>query len=184
MIARLPVVLAAVSALFTVASAQLQILSPGGPNEWWVANNENLLVWNCNESQQQNWTVLVSNPNMPSPLAIIAEQPNFVCSLLVSKDQMGALVPATGYTVLFASIFNSSDVFATSAAFEIKAANSPYPTSTVSPETATFTPSSSGSGSQATSNPSKSNDGASLKVAILPAAFVAVAGIITGIFVL
>ncbi|KAJ3992214.1 hypothetical protein F5050DRAFT_1811707 [Lentinula boryana] len=55
MLARLPFALAAASALFHVASAQLKVLSPGGESLWWVANNENLLVWNCNESQAQTF---------------------------------------------------------------------------------------------------------------------------------
>lgn len=103
MIARLPLALALASALVHVASAQLQVLSPGGDNLWWgefhvlssisahndlfaVADNENLLVWNCNESQEQTFTVLyvsflslespsfflnrVNNPNMASALAM------------------------------------------------------------------------------------------------------------------
>jgi hypothetical protein len=183
MIARIPVVFAAVSALFTVASAQLQVLSPGGSSEWWVADSENLLVWNCNESQEQTFTVLVNNPDMASPLAIIAEQPNYVCSLLVTKDQMGGLPAASGYVVQLANILNSTDVYAQSAAFQIMPDNSPYPTSTVLPESATFTPSSSGSASQATdTSSSKSNDGTSLKVAMgLSATFVVA---ITGIFML
>ncbi|KAJ4478015.1 hypothetical protein C8R41DRAFT_520119 [Lentinula lateritia] len=127
MIARLPLALALASALVHVASAQLQVLSPGGDNLWWVADNENLLVWNCNESQEQTFTVLVNNPNMASALAIIAEQPNYVCSLLVTKDQMGGLPVGTGYVVQLANPLNGTDVYAQSSAFEIKAAGSAYP---------------------------------------------------------
>ncbi|KAJ3724148.1 hypothetical protein DFJ43DRAFT_1091182 [Lentinula guzmanii] len=184
MIARLPFALAAASALFYVASAQLEVLSPGGDNLWWVADNENLLVWNCNESQEQTFTVLVANPNMASPLAIIAEQPNYVCSLLVTKDQMGGLPVGTGYTVQLANPLNSTDLFAQSSAFEIKAAGSAYPSTTVSPESATFTPSSSGSTSSATasstSDDSSSNDAFPLKASL--SAFVVSA--ITGVFML
>ncbi|KAJ3815107.1 hypothetical protein EV368DRAFT_25759, partial [Lentinula lateritia] len=146
MFARLPLALAVASALVHVASAQLQVLSPGGDNLWWVADNENLLVWNCNESQEQTFTVLyVSSLSMD-----IAEQPNYVCSLLVTKDQMGGLPVGTGYTVQLANPLNGTDVYAQSSAFEIKAAGSAYPSTTVSPESATFTPSSSGSSSSAT----------------------------------
>ncbi|KAJ3829150.1 hypothetical protein F5880DRAFT_1502558 [Lentinula raphanica] len=188
MFARLPFVLAAASALFHVASAQLKVLSPGGDSLWWVADSENLLVWNCNESQEQTFTVLyefassnivpslnfnsasnrVANPNMASALAIIAQQPNYQCSLLVTKDQMGGLPVGTGYTVQLANPLNGTDVYAQSSAFEIKAAGSAYPTTTVSPETATSTPASSGSSASATSSSdsSSSNDAFPLKASL------------------
>ncbi|KAJ3774411.1 hypothetical protein FB446DRAFT_786942 [Lentinula raphanica] len=168
MFARLPFVLAAASALFHVASAQLKVLSPGGDSLWWVADSENLLVWNCNESQEQTFTVLVANPNMASALAIIAQQPNYQCSLLVTKDQMGGLPVGTGYTVQLANPLNGTDVYAQSSAFEIKAAGSSYPTTTVSPETATSTPASSGSSASATSSSdsSSSNDAFPLKASL------------------
>ncbi|KAF8828087.1 hypothetical protein HHX47_DHR4000842 [Lentinula edodes] len=185
MIARLPLALAVASALVHVASAQLQVLSPGGDNLWWVADNENLLVWNCNESQEQTFTVLVDNPNMASALAIIAEQPNYVCSLLVTKDQMGGLPVGTGYIVQLANPLNGTDVYAQSSAFEIKAAGSAYPSTTVSPESATFTPSSSGSSSSATttssdSTSSSSNDGFGVKASMSAV----VVGAIMGMFML
>ncbi|KAJ3932300.1 MAG: hypothetical protein NXY57DRAFT_129559 [Lentinula lateritia] len=200
MIARLPLALALASALVHVASAQLQVLSPGGDNLWWVADNENLLVWNCNESQEQTFTVLyvsflslespsfflnrVNNPNMASALAIIAEQPNYVCSLLVTKDQMGGLPVGTGYVVQLANPLNGTDVYAQSSAFEIKAAGSAYPSTTVSPESATFTPSSSGSSSSATAtssnSTSSSNDGFEIKASM----GAVVVGAILGMFML
>ncbi|KAJ3912409.1 hypothetical protein F5877DRAFT_72426 [Lentinula edodes] len=185
MMARLPLALAVASTLVHVASAQLQVLSPGGDNLWWVADNENLLVWNCNESQEQTFTVLVDNPNMASALAIIAEQPNYVCSLLVTKDQMGGLPVGTGYVVQLANPLNGTDVYAQSSAFEIKAAGSAYPSTTVSPESATFTPSSSGSSSSATttssdSTSSSSNDGFGVKASMSAV----VVGAIMGMFML
>ncbi|KAJ4468701.1 hypothetical protein J3R30DRAFT_3553405 [Lentinula aciculospora] len=183
MFLRLPLAFAAASALFHAASAQLKVLSPGGDDEWWVADNQNLLVWNCNESQEQTFTVLVANPDMASALAIIAEQPNYVCSLLVTKDQMGGLPVGTGYTVQLANPLNNTDVYAQSSSFEIKDAGSAYPTSTVSPETATFTPSSSGSSSSSTatsSDSTSSNTGSSLQASM---GLVAV-GAITGMFML
>jgi len=184
MIARLPFALAATSALFAVASAQLKVLSPGGDSEWWIANSQNLLVWNCNESQVQNFTVLVANPNMASPLAIIAQQPNYVCSLLVTPDQMGGLPVGTGYTVQMANPLNITDVYAQSDSFEIKSTGSAYPTSTVLPESATFTPSSSGSSSSATATTksNSSNDGSSLRASMGYAT--AFFGAIAGIFIL
>ncbi|KAF5380780.1 hypothetical protein D9757_007101 [Collybiopsis confluens] len=182
MIARLPLAFAAASALFTAVSGQLQVINPGGPNFWWISNSENLLVWNCNDSPEQTFTVLVANPNMASALAIIAQQPNYVCSLLVTKDQMGGLPVGTGYTVQLADPLNGTHVFAQSQAFEIKAAGSAYPTSTAV-ESATFTPSSSGSGSSATSTSStKSNDGLSVTASI--GFGTALMGAVVGLFAL
>ncbi|KAJ3996672.1 hypothetical protein F5050DRAFT_1807559 [Lentinula boryana] len=107
---------------------------------------------------------------MASPLAIIAQQPNYVCSLLVTKDQIGALPVGTGYVVQLANPLNNTDVFAQSSPYEIKAAGSAYPSTTVSPESATFTPSSSGSTSSATasstSEESSSNDAFPLKASL------------------
>jgi hypothetical protein len=178
MVARVFVALvAATAALFTVASAQLQVLSPGGSNEWWIQQSENLLTWNCDQSQEQTFTVLVANPNMASPLAIIAQQPNYVCSLLVTKDEMGALVPGTGYTVQLANIFNSTDVYAESSPFEIKAIGSAYPSTTSSE-----IPSSTSSGSSSTGTPKPSNS-ASLKSSMGYATTLLV-GAITGTFML
>jgi len=173
MIARLPVTLAAVAALFTVASAQLEVLSPGGSNEWWVANTSNLLVWNCKESQVQTFNVLVDNPNMASAEAIIAQQANFDCSLTVTQDQMGGFPVGTGYTVQFANPINDSDIYAQSSPFEIKAANSPFP-STTSVDSATVTSASGTSAGSSSASPtsgsssdsSKSNDSASLKASM------------------
>ncbi|KIK52730.1 hypothetical protein GYMLUDRAFT_103742, partial [Collybiopsis luxurians FD-317 M1] len=137
MLFRTPFVLAAAASALTAVSAQLKVLSPGGPDLWWVADSENLLVWNCNESQVQSFTVLVNNPSLEAPLAIIADQPNFVCSLIVTKDQISPLSVGNGYTVELANPLNNTDVYAQSLPFEIKPAGSPYPTTTVSPAAAT-----------------------------------------------
>ncbi|KAE9403558.1 hypothetical protein BT96DRAFT_486813 [Gymnopus androsaceus JB14] len=179
MLARFPFTLAAAAAFFTVASAQLQVLSPGGDGEWWVANSENLITWNCKESQEQTFTILVANPNMASALAIIAQQPNYVCSLLVTANQDGGLPAGDGYTVQFANPMNNTDVYAESSAFEIKSSGSAYPSTTVS-ESPSSTSSSSGSASASSS--SKSNDGVSLKSSMGYAT--AFFGAIAGVFML
>jgi hypothetical protein len=168
-----PIALAAIATLFSVASAQLQILSPGGSNQWWVADTSNLLSWTCQQSQVQNFTVLyvtpvlsallvivkgifsVANPDMASPLAIIAQQENFDCTLTVTQNQMGGLSAGNGYTVQFANILNSTDIYTQSSVFEIKPAGSLFP-STTSSEIATST-----SAGSASASSSSSKNGAS-----------------------
>jgi hypothetical protein len=184
MIARLPVAVALASVLFTTVSAQsqFQIFEPSG-SFWWIAQSENLLVWDCKNSPYTNFTVSVANPNMASALAIIAQQPNATCSLLVTQDQMGALPVGNGYTVQLANPLNGSDIYSRSSAFEIKAAGSAYASTSVQPETASSTTSSSGSvNTGSSSSSSKSNDGSPLAVPMNYAtAFV---GAIVGVFML
>ncbi|KAF5374074.1 hypothetical protein D9757_010730 [Collybiopsis confluens] len=125
---RLPIALAALSAVISVACAQLTVLFPGGENQWWVDGSDNLLEWNCNESQVQTFSVLINNPDFLTPLAIIADQPNFVCSRLITANQTRALPVGTGYTIELVNVLNSSDVYAQSAPFEIKPVGSAFPT--------------------------------------------------------
>jgi len=188
MFSRLALALAATATLFTVASAQLQILSPGGSNEWWIANSTNLLTWNCNQNtdpNQQNFTVLVNNPtnpDLPSAFAIISIEENFVCDLLVTASQMGALPAGTGYVVQFANPLNNTDVYAQSSSFEIKPFGSTYPSTTASESSS---PTSTGSGSSASATSGKSttsNDGAILKASMGYATAFAVA--VVGIYLL
>jgi len=172
MFSRLALALAVIATLFTVACAQVQILSPGGSNEWWIANSTNLLTWNCNQNtdpNQQNFTVLVqnpTNPQLPSALAIIAIQENFDCSLLVLASQMGALPVGTGYVVEFANPLNSTDVYTTSDAFEIKAMGSAYPSTTASESGSATSTGSSSSASPTSAKSSSSNDGAILQASL------------------
>jgi len=126
--------LALASAAFLgVVSAQLTITSPSA-NDWWVAQSLNTLSWTCDTSPYQNYTILLTNTNpsiLPAPLAIIAVQYNFDCSKTITQQQ-SAQPAGTGYTVQFASTVNSTDVYASSEPFEIKALGSSYPTTTSS----------------------------------------------------
>ena len=47
---------------------------------------------------------------LASPYAFVAEQPNYQCSVEIYATQLAKFPPATGYTIIFASILNSSDV--------------------------------------------------------------------------
>ncbi|KAG2358151.1 hypothetical protein BDR07DRAFT_1295803 [Suillus spraguei] len=139
----------ACAALVSVVSAQLAITSPG-TNDWWVASSANTLAWTCNTSPYQNFTILCAQSLLNTPLAIIAVQENYDCSETITQQQ-SAQPAGTGYTILFASTLNSTDIYAQSEPFEIKALGSSYPTTTSSPgSTSTGTPSGSAGAAQAT----------------------------------
>ncbi|KAG2140691.1 hypothetical protein DEU56DRAFT_289970 [Suillus clintonianus] len=142
----------AFAALLSVVSAQLTITSPG-PNDWWVASSLNTISWTCSTSPYQNFTILLANSNtavLPAPLAIIAVQYNYDCSKTITQQQ-SAQPAGTGYTVQFASTLNSTDIYAQSEPFEIKALGSSYPTTTsTAGSTATGTASGSAGAAQAT----------------------------------
>ncbi|KAH8116211.1 hypothetical protein DFH11DRAFT_1506826 [Phellopilus nigrolimitatus] len=146
MLARTAVVLAAAAGF---VSAQLQVLVPGGPNLWWVANSENNIIWNCKESQVQDFTVLLSNSDpkvLTSAEAIVAIQQNYVCSQTLTTQQANFSV-AQNYKVQFANPLNASDVYAESDFFEVKPAGSTYPASSATPTAGASSTSGSGSGS-------------------------------------
>ncbi|KDQ60385.1 hypothetical protein JAAARDRAFT_46100 [Jaapia argillacea MUCL 33604] len=147
---------ATVAALFTAVAAQTQlsIIDPGGPNLWWIAKSANTLIWTCEQTTYQNFTVMIANSNpsvLVAPQAVIAIQQNFQCSLLIQPNQLD-FPPSTGYTVQFANVLNSTDVYASSQPFEIKALGAAYPASSATPtSTASSTASGSGSGATASS---------------------------------
>ncbi|KAF8799565.1 hypothetical protein BYT27DRAFT_7263881 [Phlegmacium glaucopus] len=119
----------------TFARAALQITSPSS-SIWWVAKSTNVMAWNCNDPSVTvtNFTVLINNVDpklLLGPLAFIAIQESFQCSVTVSQDQVSQPV-GTGYTLLFANPFNNTDVYATSEQFEIKPLGSLYPTQVTS----------------------------------------------------
>ncbi|KAI0635334.1 hypothetical protein C8Q77DRAFT_698244 [Trametes polyzona] len=126
---------ASLAALAGTAVAQLEIVVPGGPDLWWIAQSDNVLAWTCKTSPYTNFTVLLANSDpkiLVSPQAFYSQQNNFDCSKLVTKDQIN-MTPATGYTVQLANPFNNTDVYAESKPFEIKAIGSSYPASSATP---------------------------------------------------
>jgi len=109
-------------------AAQLTITSPSS-SIWWVAKSLNLINWTCKTSPYSNFTVLINNSNpkiLTAPIAVIAIQENYDCSITITQDQANQPV-GTGWSVIFANPLNSSDAWATSEPFEIKALGSAYP---------------------------------------------------------
>ncbi|OBZ78457.1 hypothetical protein A0H81_02479 [Grifola frondosa] len=133
-------VTATLAAFVGNAVAQLSIITPGGPDLWWVASSINTLSWTCQTSPYQTFTVLIANSNptiQSAPQAIIAIENNFDCSKTITQDQSNQ-VAATGYTIQLANPLNNTDIYAESQPFEIKAVGSAYPASSATP-TATGT---------------------------------------------
>jgi hypothetical protein len=158
------------AALASVATAQLTVLVPGGPNLWWVAESSNTLSWTCQTSPYTNFTVLVANSDpkiLTSPIAILAQQNNFDCSKTITQDLVNQ-TPATGYTVQLADPFNSTHIYASSQPFEIKPLGSSYPDPSSTP-TAGGSASSTASGTGA-SAPSASTTKKSGALSLAPGA--------------
>ncbi|PCH45046.1 hypothetical protein WOLCODRAFT_139371 [Wolfiporia cocos MD-104 SS10] len=153
------------AALASSALAQLEILSPGGPDLWWVAQSQNVVVWTCETSPYGNFTIAIANSNpdiLVSPFPFIAEQENYDCSEAISQYQVTMPV-ADNYTILFIDPQNSAEVYATSKPFEIKALGAAYPPASATP-TGTNTASSSSTGAASASTTASSKKSGAGKV--------------------
>ncbi|KAI6145730.1 hypothetical protein EDD17DRAFT_1879723 [Pisolithus thermaeus] len=148
-------------ALVSAASAQLTVTNPSS-NSWWVAQSSNTLAWTCNTSPYSNFTILLANSNpsvLVEPIAIIAIEENYDCSQTITQQQ-STQPAASGYTVLLANPLNSSDVYATSETFEIKALGSSYPATSSA---------SSPSGTSSSSSPSSTGKSGGALAQYIPA---------------
>ncbi|KAI6012066.1 hypothetical protein PISMIDRAFT_676937 [Pisolithus microcarpus 441] len=154
-------ILVAAAALVGAVSAQLTVTNPTS-DSWWVAQSANTLAWTCNTSPYNNFTVLLANSNpsiLVQPIAIIAIQESYDCSKTITQQQ-SAQPAATGYTVLLANPLNSTDVYATSETFEIKALGSSYPATSSA---------SSPSGTSSSSSPSSTGSSGGALAQYIPA---------------
>lgn len=116
----------AASVLMSV-EAQLACTEPSTAH-WWVANSLNTLRWTGNTPA--TFSVFLANSDtsvLTSKLALVSVQPYYEYSKTVNP---GNLKPATGYTIQLTDTLNSSNIYATSETFEIKAQGSPYPPQT------------------------------------------------------
>ncbi|KZT63835.1 hypothetical protein DAEQUDRAFT_85945 [Daedalea quercina L-15889] len=176
---------ATLAAIVSGATAQLSILSPGGPNLWWVDDEVNDVTWTCSTSPYENFTVLLDNSNssiLTSPYAFVAEQPNYQCSVEIYSYQLATFPAADGYTILFANILNSSDVYATSEEFELKPQNAAYPASSATPTgTGSATASASGTASASASSTSGSSQKSGAAAMAAPMGGLAMIGVVLGL---
>ncbi|KAJ2912831.1 hypothetical protein MD484_g7584, partial [Candolleomyces efflorescens] len=113
----------------SLVAAQFKVTTPSSSN-WWVARSTNILEWTCRESgAPAQFTVLIGNSDptiLVQPLAIIAQQNNFDCSIIITQDQANQAA-GQGYQVYLANPLNNTDVYAVSEPFEIKPLGSLYP---------------------------------------------------------
>ncbi|KAJ8073361.1 hypothetical protein AAF712_011374 [Marasmius tenuissimus] len=157
------------STLVTYAAAAASGVGPKitvpSKDNWWVAKSSNVLTWDCNNSQRNNFTVIITNPNPATKLnngglAFIATQENSQCTKEITQLQ-SSQEAATGYKILFANPLNNSDVYSESEEFEIKPLGSAYPSSS----SAGSTPTGSTSG-QAAQSTGGGNGAASYKASL------------------
>jgi len=115
-------------ASFGGVAAGLQVTRPSS-SIWWVAKSFNEIAWTCKDSAYASFTILINNSDpkiLTAPIAVIAIQNNYDCSITITQDQANQPV-GTGWTVVLANPLNNTDVYATSEPFEIKALGSAYP---------------------------------------------------------
>ncbi|KAI0264650.1 hypothetical protein BC834DRAFT_970596 [Gloeopeniophorella convolvens] len=184
---------ATISSLVSSALANFQILSPGGPDLWWVAQSQNVIAWSCRDNPPATvYQLLLNNTDptiLPAPMAIVANIQNADCSHTITTQQ-AALTPSPSYTLIFADNLDQTKIYATSQVFEVKALGATYPAASATPTddpTASSTGSNAGSSSTGSStssgaaptNNSKSS-GASTTFQISAAGVLAVIGAAVG----
>jgi hypothetical protein len=192
MFTSLLVSLAAISTLVGSASAAFQILSPGGPDLWWVAKSENVISWSCRDNPPAStgnaYQLLVNNTDptiLTAAQAIVANVPNADCAHIIGVQQ-ASLTPATGYTLIFADIIDQRKVYAVSQPFEVKALGATYPATSATPTDDPTAPTSSTSGSGngtssgATSTSTSRQNGASTTFEVSAAGILAAVGAAIG----
>ncbi|KAI5832127.1 hypothetical protein K523DRAFT_298883 [Schizophyllum commune Tattone D] len=179
------------------ASATFSIEYPGGDDSWWVADNQNIVQWTCNDDAPASYYNIVILNNDTSLLAeastVATNVSNWDCSELIESSQSN-YTAGTGYYIELTSVDGAS-VYATSDSFEIKASGSTYPSSSASTastsgtSTSTHTStthttstrsstSSTASASAASAVSDSSNGGSREQVAVGTLAFAAVLGAI------
>ncbi|KAJ2922632.1 hypothetical protein H1R20_g14464, partial [Candolleomyces eurysporus] len=177
-----------VVSLLTAASlvaAQFRVTVPSTSN-WWVARSTNILEWTCREANAPaQFTVLIGNSDqtiLVQPLAIIAQQNNFDCSIIITQDQANQAA-GQGYQVYLANPLNNTDVYATSEPFEIKPLGSLYPTQqAAAASSAAAAASASAAANSTNSNNNNNNSGAfSVRSGVIGGMAAGVVGLVGGI---
>ncbi|KAF7350307.1 hypothetical protein MVEN_01335000 [Mycena venus] len=118
-----------------VSNGGLKILAPGGDGLWWIAAQQNNVVWTCGESTFPQFTILINNSDTSLLTAItplIAVEQNYNCNQGIASNLITQPV-GTGYTIVLADILNSTNIYAVSDPFEIKALSAGYPPTSNTP---------------------------------------------------
>ncbi|EJD39209.1 hypothetical protein AURDEDRAFT_187498 [Auricularia subglabra TFB-10046 SS5] len=161
-------------AFLAVARAAVDVIAPG-PDVWWVAGSNNLLIWECNDNDViPRYTVFATHPDktiLTDRTPLIAELDNTQCSHEITQGEVAPLRPAQGYIIQMCDPLNNTHILGVSQPFEVKAANSPYSTVQKTPKPRTQdqpsqTTSGSGSGSTNTPGNGAAKTGASALAAL------------------
>jgi len=157
----------------SLAAAQFKVTMPAAEN-WWVAGSTNVLAWDCQAANApQTFTVLITNQDLsqyPAPLAIIAIQNNYDCSILITQNQ-ASQAPGTGYEILLANPLNNTDVYARSEQFEIKRLGERYPSQEAAASSSASAAAASASASKAASEGKDNKDNGAVASGRVAAAF-------------
>ncbi|KAK0210388.1 hypothetical protein DFS33DRAFT_1483488 [Desarmillaria ectypa] len=167
MASRLFTVLATASALFGAVFADLKVTSPSA-DIWWVAKSTNVIAWTCNDSPASEFTILITNPDtsvLTSALAIVAIEPNYDCSKVLTQQQV-SMPAATGYVLQLANPLNSSQVYAASEPFEIKPLGAAYPSSSAAVQSPTGSLASASASAASASASASGNAGSTLQTSL------------------
>jgi len=119
----------------SVSNGGLSILVPGGDNLWWLADQQNNLIWTCGESTFPTFTVWINNSDitlLTAITALISIEQNYNCEQGVGSNLLTAPV-GKGYTIVLTDPSNATNVYAVSDEFEIKPLSAGYPASSATP---------------------------------------------------
>ncbi|WRT66430.1 uncharacterized protein IL334_003386 [Kwoniella shivajii] len=133
----------------TFVKAELKVTQPTS-DHWWVAQSLNTLAWEGDSPDQ--FSVFLSNSDTNVLTSMLA-----LTSITYSYDKSktinpGGITPSGGYTLLLTNPLNSSDVYAKSDIFEIKAVGSAYPPQETAASQSGSSSGAGSSGSSATSS--------------------------------
>ncbi|KAL1724007.1 hypothetical protein EV715DRAFT_286068 [Schizophyllum commune] len=94
-------------AFAATASATFSIEYPGGDDSWWVADNQNIVQWTCNDDAPASYYNIVILNNDTSLLAeastVATNVSNWDCSELIESSQSN-YTAGTGYYIELTSV--------------------------------------------------------------------------------
>jgi len=125
------------SAAAAISAHGLKILAPGGDNLWWIQGADNNLAWTCAEADAsaQQFSIYINNSDtslLTAITALVSVEQNFNCEQDITANLNTAPL-GTGYTIVLTNILNTTDIFAVSDPFEIKALSAGYPPASATP---------------------------------------------------
>ncbi|KAH9056610.1 hypothetical protein EDB87DRAFT_1833641 [Lactarius vividus] len=160
---------AALFALVLLPSAAFATISISGPSasQYWVQNTSNTIQWTYNTGDPNPVDIIITNQNnqtLNGDFSIARFVPVSQESFTVTNV---TLRPGTGYQVVFVNPVNTTDVYANSSNFEVKASGTPpAPSSTSGSSNPSSGSSASSSGTTSTTSPSSTSSSATKNSAL------------------